>query len=125
MKYDLKTYQHNTFNKLSTYNKSIIIWSRQIGKSYLIDYYLENYIINNSDKDILFYLHSGSMIKNRMYEFLSNLNNRIIINKIYSKKITCINNNWIYFNEFKPDVIGIIRPDLIIFDEYYYEKNQI
>jgi len=120
---ELKKYQINAFAKIIRNDKSVIIWPRQIGKSYLLYYYIENYIINNSDKKILFFSNDERQADNNKGILLKNINRGLIkINK--KNEILFINNNTIKFFSIQENYINalfIIQPDLIIYDEFYYQ----
>ena len=113
----LKQYQENAFNKLLKHDKVFIFWPRQMGKSYLIDYYLDYFINNNTNERILYFT--------KKYKYCDNLKNKLARNiNILNHTIHSISfKNNITLRECKlddsyPYTLRGLTPSLIIFDEF-------
>ena len=51
---NLNTQQFITLNQLIKHNNSFIFWPRQTGKSFLLSAYIEYFINNNYDQNIIY-----------------------------------------------------------------------
>jgi hypothetical protein len=127
MNFELKPHQVAAFYKIIRNDKSIIIWPRRYGKSYLVYYYIENYIKNNFDKNILFFETGMQHINAHKHNLLSNIDQKLI-KKIKEKELIFINGNNIKFNniyqkKFNLNYELFFMPDLIIYDNNNYNSN--
>jgi len=113
---ELKKYQEEVFNKLLKHDKTFIFWSRQMGKSYLIEYYL-NYFINNKINENIIYF-------TKYYKYCVNLKNKLLNYNIVTQtnhSILFKNNITLRFCKFEEGYAYTLRgllPSLIIFDEF-------
>lgn len=103
--------------KLLFFDKSILLWARKTGKTLIIFEYLNNYIQENKNKDILFFcdnMKSCDYTKKKLFKFFN------IIVRYNEKYIYLINNNKLKFcsiiSEYYKD-LHYTKPELIIFDE--------
>jgi len=121
----LRDYQIKTLNKLIKYDNSFVFWPRQTGKSTLISAYIENFVINNSGKDILFICDSRRCIKYARNKIIDNL--YYLVNNIKnSNKISFVNSNILTFFSFDFDLyyhLNFLKPELVIFDELYISDS--
>jgi hypothetical protein len=124
----LNYYQEYTFNKLSKYNRSIIMWPRQSGKSYLIISIIEDFIKNNSDKDILLIVSNPKCEYYIFSRILKEIGGYISKKSKSINKISFINNNDVTIRTINnyDSVLHKIKPEFIIYDEVFnfnYQKN--
>lgn len=126
----LNSYQEYTFNKLAKYNKSIVLWPRQSGKSYLIISVIEDFIKNNSDKDILLLVHNTRSEYYIFSKILKEIGAYVSKNNKSINKLSFINNNDVTIKSINSydSILHKIKPELIIYDEVFnfnYQKNII
>lgn len=115
----LRDYQKNAFNKIIKYDKSIIIWPRQTGKSLLINKVIENFVINNTDKVICFITDLKSYFGHSISRIQTDINNVVVRYK--KSEISFINNNKLIFLSIKDDMSTILlthKPELVVYDGY-------
>lgn len=116
----LTTTQKHAYRKLLKYNNSFIFWTRQSGKTYLLTYFIENFVQNNKDKDILFIIDDEKYIRNSKKRILDEISKYVLI-KIGNNDIRFINNNFLRFctinYRFESTLIHT-KPDVIIYDEF-------
>lgn len=121
MLYQLRDLQHQTFNKLLNHKNSLIFWPRQTGKSYLLSHYIENFVKNNRDQDIVFFVNEQRYINNSMSRLLKDLNHVIDPKKIRKNELGFINDNFLTFCFIGSHSYNItlfkLKPTLILYDE--------
>ena len=115
----LRDYQKCAFNKIIEYDKSIIIWPRQTGKSLLINKIIENFVLNNNNKIMLFITDLKSYFSNSISRIQTDIDNVVVRYK--KNDINFINNNKLIFLSIKDDIPTILlkyKPELIVYDGY-------
>jgi len=118
---NLREYQRHVFNKYLKYNKCLLFWSRQKGKSYIISHIIENFVKNNHDEDILFFVNSVHNISYSINKIIKNIGYLISLKNRKKNSFYFINNNHIKFLPINKDYnydLNILKPSLIIFDEF-------
>ena len=105
------------FGNIITNKKNIIIWKRNLGKTKLVIYYINNFINYNNDKDILC-ISSNERMSLYLFNHIADFINDKIV-KINKKYINCINNNYINFNTYNnyEHNLYLIKPELIILED--------
>jgi len=118
----LRDYQILAFNKLIEHNKSFIFWPRDKGKTYLLYSFIDYFVKNNKDQNIMFFVNDGrttsTVIKN-LQLFLNNhgsiendckiINDNIItiisiLSNRYGEALRGKNINCIIFDDFNIDL---------------------
>jgi len=115
----LRAYQKIAFDKINDNDKSIIIWPRQTGKSYLINKIIENFVINNSNKKIIFITESESYFAHSTLRIEKDINNVVVRYNKYD--ISFINNNKLIFFSIRNNIFPLLsnyNPQLIVADCY-------
>ena len=106
--------------KLLYIDKSILLWARQTGKTSTIFEYINTYIQENKNKDILFFCDNMKLCDNAKKKLFETYYSIIV--KHNEKFTYLINNNKLKFcsiiSEYYSDLL-YLKPDLIIFDEIY------
>lgn len=105
------------FNNILYNKKNIIIWKRNLGKTKLVIYYINNFINYHNDKDILCISKNERMSLYLFNHIADFINDKII--KLKKKYINCINNNYITFNTYNNYEYDLYvkKPELIILED--------
>jgi hypothetical protein len=118
---ELKDYQMVLFNRLISYDKSLVFWARQTGKSLVVTKYIENFINNENNKNILFIINHKKYITTSKVRILHEIG-QSIIDKHRTDDIFFINNNFLKFvaiNNMNIEyILSTLAPELIIYDEF-------
>jgi len=115
----LNAQQLYTHKKLLKHDKSFVFWPRQTGKSYLVTHFIEDFVNNNKDQNILFISNKKNYIKNSRLK-ISNEIGHLILDKHRSDDLDFTNDNYLKFisiNQPFEYVLNTLSPSLIIFDE--------
>jgi len=121
---ELFKHQIRAFNKIINNDKNFIFWPRQYGKSHLISAYLEHFINNNSNQNILFICYEKNYIKYSKQKLLNDIG-YLTVDKHRTDDLYFINDNFLKFCSIKQhfDTISgmfkTLSPSLIIFNEVY------
>lgn len=103
--------------KLLCYDKSILLWARQTGKTTIIFDYLNIYVQQNQNCDILFFCNKEKLCNDAKNFLFRNYKNVVDQNR---KHIKLTNNNRLKFcsirSEYHNDLL-YLKPELIIFDD--------
>ncbi len=122
----LRDYQLSIFNKLIKFDKSILLCPRQIGKTQILIEFLNYYINNNKDKNILFVVSNSRNIKMLMERIYHQFGS-IILNKHRTENfLYLINNNSckiLQFSKINLEKLNLFPPSIIIFDEFDINSN--
>ena len=121
----LRKYEKNAFNKIIKYDKSLIIWPRQTGKSFIIYKSIENFVINNKDKKIFFITDSIRNFNNAISRIYKDIGTVVLNNS--SSTIRFINNNNLKFLSINNKFSSYLtyNPDYIIIDSYIGIRKNI
>lgn len=122
----LRYYQKYTIDKFIDNQKCFICWNRQSGKDYTINNFLEYYVTNNSNKNIMYICSANDKIKNHIHKILKDIDHKVI-QKVKSIYIDFINNNELIFSSINT-VEKILfnkydKYDLIIYNDIYKINN--
>jgi len=118
-------YQKYAFDKIIEYDKSIIIWPRQSGKSLLINKAIENFVINNNNKKIIFIADSDKFFSHSISRIQNDINGVVV--KWSKNGISFINNNKLIFLSINNDIFSSLshyNPNLIVVDSYTGMSNK-
>ena len=91
----LRDYQEYALSNFIKNDKSMFFWSRQTGKSFVINKMIENFVINNNDKKIFFIIDYKKYFRDFMSKIRNDINNVVV--KYSSNNINFINNNKLTF----------------------------
>jgi len=120
--------QDHAYKKILKYNNSFIFWTRQAGKTYLLTYFIENFVQNNKDKDILFIVNDERYIRNSRNKILAEIST-FVLTKAGTVYLHFINNNILRFSStnYRFDTtLEYTKPDVIIYDEFIiHDLNKI
>jgi hypothetical protein len=121
----LRKYEKNAFNKIIKYDKSLIIWPRQTGKSFIIYKSIENFVINNKDKKIFFITDSIRNFNNAISKIYKDIGTVVLNNS--SSTIRFINNNNLKFLSINNKFSSYLtyNPDYIIIDSHIGIRKNI
>lgn len=118
-------YQEQAYNEIIKHDKSLIFWTRQTGKSFIINKTIENFILNNTHRKLLFIVDAKKWISDSIRKCHSDINNSYIIKKSkYS--IEFINDNELLFCSIKESLDFILlqhKPDFILYDGFREIEN--
>jgi hypothetical protein len=120
----IRDHQIYALNKLLKYQKSFLFWPRQTGKSFTISLFLDYFVNNNHNQNILFISNNKFYIKNDKDKIMRNIGN-LILDKHRSEDINFINDNYLQFvsiNQNYEYQLKELTPSLIIFDEFNIDK---
>jgi len=121
----LKQHQLYTYNKILKHQKSFIFWPRQTGKSYILSHYLEQFVNNNKDQDILFISNNKRYFTIDRDRIMKNIG-YLTIDKHRTENIYFINNNYLEFCSINQDFAYLFyqfKPSLIIYDEFHVDRT--
>ena len=114
----LRDYQILAFNKLIENDKSFIFWPRAKGKTYLIHSFIDYFVKNNNDQEIIIFVNDGRRTPDIMKKIRIFLDNAGSVQS--GKKL--INNNNItiisILSNCYSEALRSKNPSLIIFDEF-------
>ena len=121
----MKKYQRLAFDNILRYNKSMILWPRQMGKSLLLSYYIENFITNNSGQNIIFFDDDKKRNKYSKDTMIHNLNHLLVRKKYNSRyEMSFVNDNNLTFCSIQESYehnLFRIKPSVIIYDDFYHK----
>jgi hypothetical protein len=121
---ELFQHQKIAFDKIIKNDKNFIFWPRQYGKSTLISAYLEHFINNNYNQNILIVCDQIAFIKNCRNKINSDIG-QLSIDKHRSDDLYFINDIFLKFCSIKQHkstlsyIMSTLTPTLIIFDNIY------
>jgi len=116
----LNKYQQNTFNKLLKFDRSFVFWPRQWGKSILLISYLEWFVTNHHQQNILLLVNKMAYLNSMKAKIKTNLGN-LLLDRHRTDDLYFINENYLKFGsiyqplEFK---LYNLKPSLILYDEF-------
>jgi len=122
----LRDYQEYALSNFIKNDKSMFFWSRQTGKSFVINKMIENFVINNNDKKIFFIIDYKKYFRDFMSKIRNDINNVVV--KYSSNNINFINNNKLTFCSITDNFFSILtsyNPELIVIDGFSKITNGI
>lgn len=122
----LRQNQEQAYNNIEKYGKAFICWQQNTGKSYLLSYIIRNFVANNRNTDILFFVNQKNHIDISQDHLMQNISREGIIRKHKKGEITLVNNNYLTFCCIKDydHFLQHLSPSLIVYDELIFSNTQ-
>jgi len=125
---ELREYQKYVFNKFKyEHDKLFLVWFRQSGKSFLMVKIVEDFILNNKGKKILFFVDKKQYITHFKDMVIRNIPSNYCISKHRSDDcLYFINDNFLQFCSFKQGMSPLFTPapDLVILDTIFLTPTE-
>jgi hypothetical protein len=100
----------------------MVFWPRRQGKTYLLTHYIENFVQNNYDQEIVFFGNTQRNYNDNRDIILSDIMPVIDPKRIRKAELGFINGNFLTFESIERDqkyemTLNKLKPNLIIYDE--------
>jgi hypothetical protein len=117
----LRDYQSQTYKILLYHNNCMLFWPRQRGKTYLLTHYIENFVQNNYDQEIVFFGNNHRNNNDCRDKILRDIMPVIDPKRIRKAELGFINENYLTFESIEDRkyemTLNKLKPTLIIYDE--------
>lgn len=119
-------YNISLLNKVIKNDNSLLFWPRQTGKSTLLSYYIENFVENNNNQDIIFFNDDREHNKYSKSKLIHDICN-VIVKKKYTGvyEMSFKNENFLTFcsiQESYEHTLFRLKPSIIIYDNFHHKN---